>query len=229
MSEDTGATRKSRFNRVLANIVEHADDVGSGVAKERPAATHYLRTQLNKIREEMAKDDPMVADLFPPVPDDTLIADVALVAQQLLDLGGESLTERTARAFRHGRTVAGENVGVYLSDLADLGVQIREKVAEALEGALHPGDPKDDEELEARIKELGEQAKEAASRISKDAEQGYEDASTLAQLAKDLARLQLRKARKRVHAAVAKSSEGPGPEPESDEADAPCCEEKPEE
>nr|MBP7560641.1 hypothetical protein [Armatimonadota bacterium] len=77
MSEDTGATRKSRFNRVLANIVEHADDVGSGVAKERPAATHYLRTQLNKIREEMAKDDPMVADLFPPVPDDTLIADVA--------------------------------------------------------------------------------------------------------------------------------------------------------
>jgi len=227
MSEDTAATRKSRLTRVLENIVEHADDVQDGVAEEHPAATHYLRTQLNKIREEMAKDDPMIADLFPPVPEDTTIADVALVAQQLLDLGGESITERTARAFRHGRTVAGENVGVYLSDLADLGVQIREKVAEALEGALHPGDPKDGEDLEARIKELEEQAKEAAARISRDAEQGYEDASTLAQLAKDLARLQLRKARKRVHAAVAKSSEGP--EPESDEADAPCCEEKPDE
>lgn len=225
MCEDA-ATKRSRFARILENIVEHADEVRDGVAEEHPSATHYLRTQLNKIREEMAKDDPLVAELFPPVPDDTSIADVALVAQQLLDFIGESIKQRTAKAVRQGLNITGENVSVCLADLAELGGQIRERVSEAIEGALHPGDPKDDEELEARIRELEEQAREAAGRISKDAEQGYEDASTLAQLAKELARLQLRKARKRVHVVVAKPSEQR--EPEGDTGEPPCCKDGPE-
>jgi hypothetical protein len=202
--EEKVGTDRMRYIRILQNIVEHAERIEQGLAEEHPSATHYMRTQLNKVREQMAKDDPLVADLFPPVPEDTSISDVGVIAKQLLDFAGETITERTAKAVREGLTITGENVSVCLSDLAELGVHIRDRVTEALGSAFHPGDPKEDEELDARITELETKAKETASRISKDAEQGYEDSATLAQLAKELARLQLRKARKRMEDAVAK-------------------------
>jgi len=209
-----------RLLRVVRSIVDHAEAVQSGLIEEQPAATHYMRQQLNRVLAELGKTDPLVADLFPPVPDETGIADVATIAKQLLDAVGEhdSFASRAAKAAKHGLSITGENVSVCLSDLAELGSQIRTKVAVALDDAFGGKEGPKDEEVEARIQELERQIKEAAQNLSAEAGQGAEQAGKLVAAAKELAKLHLRKARKVVVKATCCDSEDA-----EDEADGEEC------
>jgi len=208
-----------RLLKVVRSIVEHAEAVQNGMIEEQPAATHYMRRQLNHALAELGKADPLVADLFPPVPDETGIADVATIAKQLLDAVGEqdSFASRAAKAAKHGLSITGENVSVCLSDLAELGSQIRAKVAVALDDAFAGKEGPKDDEVEARIQELEREIKEASQSLSAEAGQGAEQARKVMAAAKELVRLHLRKARKVVVKATCCSTDDAEDEPGTDE------------
>ncbi len=202
MSASDSGTEKSvekqRYIKLIRAIVDHGDSVAAGLAEERPAVTHYMRQQLNRAREELCKGDDTLAALFPPVPDDTSIADVAAIAQQLIDCAdaGPSLGSRAALAAKHGLHITGENVSVMLSDLAEFGAQIRGRIAEAFEDTVFPATPKTEPEMEARIAELEAKVKEYTDRIGTDETPGLEETAEFARIAKELAFLKGRKTRK---------------------------------
>jgi hypothetical protein len=210
---------KAKLLRILSSIVDHARSVRSGLAEEMPATTHYMRGQVNRIREELAKSDEFLAELFPPVPGETSICDVAAVAEQLIDYAGdESLAARAARLAREGLHVHGENVSISLPDLSELGTQIRVRVAEAFDQALHPGGPRSTEEIDAKIEELGKALQEAAERVAQEVSGGPSGLHEVVAAAKELARLHAKKARRSVRVTLARDEDDDG-----DDESGSCC------
>jgi len=189
---------KQRYIKLVRAIVDHGESVATGLAEERPAVTHYMRQQLNRAREELCKGDETLAALFPPIPPATSIADLAAIAQQLIDCveSGPSLGVRAAQAARHGLHITGENVSVMLSDLAELGSQIRDRIAVAFEDTVFPAAPKAEADVDARIQELEAKIKEYTDRIGTDNTPGLEETAEFARVAKELAYLKGRKTRK---------------------------------
>lgn len=197
MPETPPQDDRSRLIRVLRSIVERGEAVGCGLAEEKPSVTHYMREQVNHIRAQLARDDALIAELFPPIPEDTSLQDVAAIARQLLECvdGGPTLTERAAKAARHGVNVTGKNVHVVLAGLAELGEQIRERVAAAVGEALRTVEPSTPAEVDARIEELERELKAYADRIGTEDTPGVEETVEFAAKARLLARLKGRKAR----------------------------------
>ncbi len=200
MSEtQTPDPQKIRFAKLLSAVVDYAQDVAAEVTPERPAVTHYMRQQVNTIRAKLAEQDGLLGELFPGLPEDTGIADVATIARQLLDYmeePGPSIGERAAKAAKHGLHITGENVSVLMSDIAELGTQIRERVAEAVADAMRPGSPKAPEDIDARIAELEKQVRDYTERIGTDNTPDVADTISFARVAKELAFLKGRKAAK---------------------------------
>lgn len=214
--------QKVRFARLLNAVVDYADDVAPDSNPERPAVTHYMRQQVNTIRGKLAEGDELLAQLFPVVPEDTGIHDVATIARQLLDYleePGPSIGERAAKAAKQGLHITGENVSVLMSDMAELGVQIRERVAELMADAMRPGAPKTPEDIDSRIAELEKAVREYTERIGTDNTPDVQDTVNFSKVARELAFLKGRKAGK--GAKPGSGSEGCcGPEDSSDDD---CC------
>jgi hypothetical protein len=83
-----------------------------------------------------------------------------------------------------------------MSDMAELGVQIRERVAELMADAMRPGTPKTPEDIDSRIAELEKAVREYTERIGTDNTPDVQDTVNFSKVARELAFLKGRKAGK---------------------------------